>query len=89
MKDYIVHDGWKFIEDGFHPEHNKITESLMSLGTGEWGTGPISRRNIPDIPYREAMWQEFTTLIKHGRMVEEWLSRIFCQSTECGKLDRN
>jgi len=37
MKDYIVLDGWKVIEDGFHPEHNKITESLMSLGNGRMG----------------------------------------------------
>lgn len=37
MKDYIVHDGWKIIEDGFHPEYNKITESLMSLGNGRMG----------------------------------------------------
>ena len=37
MKDYIVHDGWKIIEDEFHPEQNKITESLMSLGNGRMG----------------------------------------------------
>ncbi len=37
MKDYIIHDGWKIIEEGFHPEHNKITESLMSLGNGRMG----------------------------------------------------
>ncbi len=37
MKSYIVHDGWKIIEDGFHPEHNKISESLMSLGNGRMG----------------------------------------------------
>ncbi|MEI7830925.1 MAG: family 65 glycosyl hydrolase domain-containing protein, partial [Prolixibacteraceae bacterium] len=37
MKNYIVHDGWKIIEDGFHPDHNKITESLMSLGNGRMG----------------------------------------------------
>ncbi len=37
MKDYIVHDGWKIIEDGFHPDQNKITESLMSLGNGRMG----------------------------------------------------
>ena len=37
MKDYIVHDGWKIIENGFHPQHNKITESLMSLGNGRMG----------------------------------------------------
>lgn len=37
MKDYIIHDGWKIIEDTFHPEYNKITESLMSLGNGRIG----------------------------------------------------
>lgn len=37
MNDYIVHDGWKIIEEGFHPEYNKITESLMSLGNGRMG----------------------------------------------------
>jgi len=37
MKDYILHDGWKVIENKFHPEYNKITESLMSLGNGRIG----------------------------------------------------
>ena len=34
MKDYIIHNDWKIIEDQFHPEYNKITESIMSLGNG-------------------------------------------------------
>jgi len=37
MKEYIIHNGWKIIEDQFHPEFNKITESLMSLGNGRIG----------------------------------------------------
>ncbi|WP_337040818.1 family 65 glycosyl hydrolase domain-containing protein [Emticicia sp. 17c] len=37
MKNYIVHDEWCVIEDGFHPEYNEITESLMSLGNGRMG----------------------------------------------------
>ncbi|SOE23630.1 maltose phosphorylase [Spirosomataceae bacterium TFI 002] len=37
MKNYIKHDEWQIIEDGFHPEHNEITESLMSLGNGRMG----------------------------------------------------
>ncbi len=37
MKDYIKHDAWCIIEEGFHPEHNEITESLMSLGNGRMG----------------------------------------------------
>lgn len=37
MKDYIKHDEWKVIEEGFHPEWNRITESLCSLGNGYMG----------------------------------------------------
>ncbi len=37
MKNYIVHDEWSVIEEGFHPEYNEITESLMSLGNGRIG----------------------------------------------------
>jgi len=37
MKEYIKHNGWKIIEEDFHPEYNKITESLMSLGNGRIG----------------------------------------------------
>ncbi|MGK0139157.1 MAG: maltose phosphorylase, partial [Algoriphagus sp.] len=37
MKNYIRHDEWCVIEEGFHPEHNEVTESLMSLGNGRMG----------------------------------------------------
>lgn len=37
MKNYLVHDEWKIIEEGFHPEYNRITESIFSLGNGKKG----------------------------------------------------
>ncbi|WP_353717884.1 glycoside hydrolase family 65 protein [Dyadobacter sp. 676] len=37
MKNYITHDEWCIVEDGFHPGYNEITESLMSLGNGRMG----------------------------------------------------
>jgi len=37
MKDYIIHNEWKIIEDGFHKEENRITESLLSIGNGRMG----------------------------------------------------
>ena len=37
MKTYIKHDPWCIIEEDFHPEFNRITESLMSLGNGRMG----------------------------------------------------
>ena len=37
MKNYITHHEWCIVENGFHAEHNEITESLMSLGNGRMG----------------------------------------------------
>ncbi|MGD9929735.1 MAG: family 65 glycosyl hydrolase domain-containing protein [Mangrovibacterium sp.] len=37
MKEYIVHHEWKVIEEGFHPEYNRVSESLFSLGNGHTG----------------------------------------------------
>ncbi len=37
MKDYIIKDEWKIIEDKYVAEHNQITESLLSIGNGKMG----------------------------------------------------
>lgn len=37
MKDYIVKDEWKIVEDKFNPSFNEITESLLSIGNGHMG----------------------------------------------------
>lgn len=37
MKNYIKHDPWSIIEEGFEPEYNKISESIFSLGNGMFG----------------------------------------------------
>ena len=37
MKNYLQHHEWQIIEDGFHAEHNRISESVFSLGNGRMG----------------------------------------------------
>ncbi len=37
MKEYIIHNEWKIIEEGFRPEHNRISESIFSIGNGKMG----------------------------------------------------
>jgi maltose phosphorylase len=37
MKDYIRHDEWCIIEEGFNPKHNRVSESLFSIGNGRMG----------------------------------------------------
>lgn len=37
MKNYLQVDPWRVVEAGFHPESNKVTESLFSLGNGRFG----------------------------------------------------
>ena len=37
MKDYLKQDEWNIIEEGFHRKHNKISESIFSIGNGRMG----------------------------------------------------
>lgn len=37
MKNYIIADPWKIIENDFKPGHHKISESIFSLGNGRMG----------------------------------------------------
>ncbi|NUO00464.1 MAG: glycoside hydrolase family 65 protein [Saprospiraceae bacterium] len=37
MKQYLTQDEWCIIEDGFHREHNCISESVFSIGNGKMG----------------------------------------------------
>ena len=37
MRQYIKHDEWKIIEEGFNPEFQEASESIFSLGNGRMG----------------------------------------------------
>ena len=37
MAQYVGIDEWKIVEDDFHPDDNRIYESIMSLGNGRMG----------------------------------------------------
>jgi len=37
MKKYLTHHEWQIIENGFHAEHNRISESVFSIGNGRMG----------------------------------------------------
>ncbi len=37
MKQYLKHHEWCIIEDGFHPEYSKESESIFSIGNGRFG----------------------------------------------------
>lgn len=37
MKQYLLHDEWKIIEQGFSPENNRVSESIFSIGNGRMG----------------------------------------------------
>ena len=37
MKSYLKLDPWKIIEEGFHPELNRVSESIFSIGNGRIG----------------------------------------------------
>nr|WP_321451134.1 family 65 glycosyl hydrolase domain-containing protein [uncultured Carboxylicivirga sp.] len=37
MKEYLIHDEWNIIEEGFNPEYHQSSESIFSLGNGKMG----------------------------------------------------
>jgi len=37
MKNYIKHDPWSIIEEGFDPKLNEVSESIFSIGNGMFG----------------------------------------------------
>ena len=37
MKNYITHDEWNIVENGWKPEYNEISESLCAIGNGRMG----------------------------------------------------
>ena len=37
MKKYLTIHPWKIIETGFHPEYNRVSESIFSIGNGKMG----------------------------------------------------
>src|SRR5258706_13264180 len=37
MKNYLKNDEWRIVEEGFHPQHNRISESVFSIGNGRMG----------------------------------------------------
>ncbi len=37
MNEFIKHDEWSIIEEGFNPKNNKVSESIFSIGNGFMG----------------------------------------------------
>ncbi|MCB0567196.1 MAG: hypothetical protein KDD01_22750, partial [Phaeodactylibacter sp.] len=37
MKEYLKHDEWSIIEEEFNEDHNRISESVFSIGNGRFG----------------------------------------------------
>lgn len=37
MREYLSVDPWKVIEEGFHPEHSRVSESVFSIANGHMG----------------------------------------------------
>jgi maltose phosphorylase len=37
MKNYIKHDPWQIIEEGFDQKLNRVSESIFSIGNGKFG----------------------------------------------------
>lgn len=85
---YILPNAWSLIEEGFDPSRVKSSESLFSIGNGAMG----QRANFEEYYSGPTFQGSYMGGVYYprqdkGRMVEKWLSRVFCQGTECTELD--
>ena len=64
MKNYIQHDEWKIIENGFTPAYNRISESLFSLGNGRMGQRANFEEQYTGDTLQGSYEQGFTILTK-------------------------
>ncbi|KKX48966.1 hypothetical protein L950_0218090 [Sphingobacterium sp. IITKGP-BTPF85] len=74
MKNYIVHDEWNIIEEGFQPAYNEVSEVYFLLEMEEWDKEQILKKTIAVNHYQDHIWLEFIILINPRWLVEKWLS---------------
>jgi maltose phosphorylase len=55
MQDYIIHDEWKIIEEGFDATLNRISESLFCIGNGRMG----QRANFEENYSGDSLWGSY------------------------------
>ena len=73
MKNYYKKDEWLIVEEGFHPEMNRESESIFSIGNGYMGQRANFEEKYSGETFREIMLQGSIILIKPvldgGKMV--------------------
>jgi maltose phosphorylase len=66
MNNYYINDEWLIIEEGFHPEVNRESESIFSIGNGYMGQRANFEEQYSGEAWRAAMWQESIIPTKPG-----------------------
>ena len=72
---YIIPNEWSIIEKGFDVTRVTASESLFSIGNGYMG----QRANFEESYSGDTLQGSYIGGIYYPcRLVEEWLSRVFC-----------
>lgn len=88
MKKYLKTDEWNIIEDQFHPDRQRMSESIFSLGNGRFGQRGYFEEPYSSDSYRGSFVAGITFLDKtRVGMVEERISTILHPYTQGCRLE--
>ena len=62
MKKYLKTDEWNIIEDQFHPDRQRMSESIFSLGNGRFGQRGYFEEPYSSDSYRGSFVAGITTI---------------------------
>ena len=87
-QDYIQPNEWSIVEEEFDVDRVKSSESLFSIGNGAMGQRANFEEHYSGTTFQGSYIAGvyYPDKTKVG-LVEERLSRIFCKSVKCSKLD--
>lgn len=88
MKKYLKTDEWNIIEDNFHADHLRMSESVFSLGNGRFGQRGNFEEPYSSDCYRGSFVAADSFSGQHTRrMVEKRFSSFLYTHAQCSRLE--
>lgn len=75
MKKYLKTDEWNIIEDQFHPDRQRMSESIFSLGNGRFGQRGYFEEPYSSDSYRGSFVAGITFLDKNSERGREGIKK--------------
>ena len=89
MKQFLKVDEWNIIEEGFHPDNMRASESIFSLGNGRFGQRGNFEETYSSDSCKARTWRASPFSTEPGWMVEKRLSPFLLARPQRTGLERH